>query len=220
MKSPGMLLKEFRQNNKITGAVLSEKLDCSQQYISLLEKDLKKISESKLELLKQIMSPEEFEEIFYSVNFYNSPKPIQEKLLNLKEFDKNGLKAIPYFYEVRASAGYGCFGLEEEYMDYIQVPNEYAKKGNIALNVKGDSMEPEFYDNDIIIIDTKEKERIENKFAVVKYQDMIYLKQIIFDEEKNILLKSVNPYYPIKKIKFPNELEIIGKVIFSSRKYS
>lgn len=219
MKSPGALLKEFRKNNNITGALLSEKLDCSQQYISLVEKDEKKLSESKLELLKKIMSPEEFQEIFDSVNFHNSPKSIQEKLLNLENCKESKLRTIPYFYEVQASAGYGSFGLEEEYMDYIQVPDEYAKKGNIALNVKGDSMEPEFHDNDIIIIDTKEKEYIANKFTVVKYQNMIYLKKIILNDEGEIFLKSINPYYPTKKINFPNEFEVIGKVIFSSRKY-
>lgn len=219
MKSPGTLLKEFRKNNNITGAMLSEKLECSQQYISLVEKDEKKLSETKLEILKTIMSPEEFQKIFDSVNFYNSPKPIQEKLLKFENYRRDDVYTIPYFYEVQASAGHGAFNLEEEYMDYIQIPEEYAKKGNIAINVKGDSMEPEFQNNDVIIIDTNEKEYIANKFVVVNYQNKIFLKKIIFNDKGNIFLKSVNPYYPIIKIDFPDELKVIGKVIYMFRKY-
>ncbi|EPC09149.1 hypothetical protein HMPREF0402_04126 [Fusobacterium ulcerans 12-1B] len=93
MEKPGIVLKKFRIKKKITGKEMSEVLECTQQHISALEKNKKKISEAILEKLKTFMNIEEYNELFDSVKFYESSEIIQNKIIELEKENIN-LKSI------------------------------------------------------------------------------------------------------------------------------
>lgn len=212
---------------------IHEETGISTSYLTDIRKGRNIPSEEKLEKIIKSLQLEEEERKILKKAWLTTKTPVLAQELDIESKREKELKKvidvlrkevkhnkIPYFEDIQASAGFGCFceNNEENICEYIEVPSYYAKNGNIAINVNGDSMEPEFHNNDIIVIDTKEKEFINKKFAVVFYQDMVYLKKIVFEDE-NIFLESINPYYPKKVIDDPIDLKIIGKVVYSCRKY-
>lgn len=215
MKKSGEILKEFRKNNKITGTELAQMLGCTQQYISQIESKNKPIPIEKLEMLKNLMSETEYLDLLNAINY--------EKLKNIpgqfEILDKTTipLYKIPYFSDLQASAGYGRMN-EDSDQEYIEVPATLKSPYNIAVKVTGDSMEPEFKDGDIVIINTCLTEIKFDKYFVVNYDDFVYLKQIIKKSGK-YYLHSVNPYYPDLEIKDCDRLRVIGQVITVSRNY-
>lgn len=218
MQDVGKILKNFRMKNKITGHKLAELLECSHQFIYLLESNKKKLPFEKLEKLKSIMSENEYVVLKQAFDLNESPEDIKNELLSLKEMKTIEQKKIPYYRDIQASAGHGYYNNEASY-EYLEVPAEFAGKHNVAITVAGDSMEPEIKDGDIIIIDTNYTECLENKIFVVNYKDAVYLKRIFIDDDENMYLCSINPYYPKIFIEDEEELRIVGKLISVIRKY-
>lgn len=216
MKKAGEILKEFREREKLTGEKFGQIIGCTQQQVSRMEKGTRDITKQTLEILKNYMDDREFKRLKESIDYHKCPESIKKKLKEL-EGEKNIKNVIPYFPNIRASAGYGILNSETRH-SYYEVPYKYSKKGNIAIRVKGDSMVPVFEDKDIIIINTNKTELEKGKIFVVNYQDELFVKRINWDEE-HFYLESLNKEYPTKEIKYESEFIIIGKVIFSCREY-
>lgn len=214
----GEIIKEYRKKHNLKVTELANLLNFTQVYITNIENDKRKMPDSVLEGLKNVMSNDEFEVLKKAVDLSRSPETVKKELLELKEIKYIEQKKIPYYRDIQASAGYGCYNTEGSY-EYLEVPSEFAKEHNIAITVNGDSMEPEIQDGDIIIIDTSKTEYLENKIVVVNYRDAIYLKKLIRDQNENLYLFSINPYYPKILIEDIAELKIIGKLISVIRKY-
>ena len=62
-----------------------------------------------------------------------------------------------------------------------------------ALRVVGDSMEPEFADGCVVIIDPGYAPR-DGSYVVVEFAGDIFFRQLVFDGERR-LLKPLNPKY-------------------------
>ncbi len=62
-----------------------------------------------------------------------------------------------------------------------------------ALRVLGDSMEPEFADGCVIIVDPGYVAR-DGSYVIVEYAGDVFFRQIVFDGERRIL-KPLNPKY-------------------------
>ena len=216
MKKVGEILKDFRKSSKMTGAKLAELFGCSQQYISQMESGKKPISLEKLEILKNLMTDTEYTNLINAINYEKMKDiPGQVEILN-----KNAIPSykIPYFSDIQASAGYGIMNDNDEEQEYIEVPATLKSAYNIAVRVSGDSMEPEFKNNDIVIINTCLTEIKDNKFFVVNYDDFVYLKKII-EKDDGVYLHSVNPYYPDLRIEDCEKFRIIGQVVTVLRNY-
>ena len=143
-------------------------------------------------------------------------KNLREVIEVLRVSNSDG--AIPYFPEVSASAGYGCQNTET-CEEYINVPLKYAKEGNIAITVTGDSMSPKIQSEDIIIVDTLDQEFCDKKICVVNFNDDLYVKTISTSDGEMSLV-SVNPFYPPIRVKRTDHLKIIGRVVSSFRDYN
>lgn len=214
----GEIIKEYRKKHNLKVAELAEKLNFTQVYITNIENNKRKMPNSVLEQLEKIMTKEEFKILKKAVDLSRSPETVKSELLNLKEMKTIEQKKIPYYRDIQASAGHGYYNNETNY-EYLEVPAEFAGKHNVAITVAGDSMEPEIKDGDIIIIDTNYIDCLENKIFVVNYKDAVYLKRIFIDDNENMYLCSINPYYPKIFIEDEEELRIVGKLISVIRKY-
>lgn len=210
VKKPGEILKEFRIKEGLSGANFGEVIGCSQQQVSRLEKDERGYSEKILEILKNYMPENYYQDLITSIEFYKLPESYRERILNSEN-------TISFFPDIKASAGFGALNYESSTLK-LEVPKKFAKKGNIAVKVKGDSMFPAFYDNDIIVIDTVNNELENNKIYVFNYQGEIYIKKIFF-KNGELYIESFNREYPIKRITCPDELKIIGKVLLCYREF-
>lgn len=211
MKKTGETLKKIRKKNKITGEQLAELLDCSTQFIYSIESNKSKFPIKKLELIKNFINENDYSELLDAIKLDNESPILKEEKLKIKYIGQIKQKKIPFFSDIQASAGYGCLNEDETELEFIEVPEELAKPGNIAIRVFGESMEPEIKDGDTIVIETKCVECIKNKIIVVNYQGAVYLKKFV-EEGNTCYLVSINPYYPRIKVLDKAELKVIGKL--------
>ena len=84
-----------------------------------------------------------------------------------------------------------------------------------ALRVEGDSMEPEFPEGIVVVVEP-EMTPLPGQFVIAKNGDAATLKQLIRDGE-DYYLKPVNPRYPIKPL---GNCRIIGVVREAIRRYA
>ncbi len=77
------------------------------------------------------------------------------------------------------------------------------------MKARGDSMEPEIYENDLVLI-IPTQEIIPGKPALVVHNDMPKIKKLIASGNK-IILNSINPNYQDEKIN-ANDITIVGQV--------
>ncbi len=117
-------------------------------------------------------------------------------------------------------AGDGVFA-DDNIEDWIDTgTRQYAKSTHFALRIQGNSMEPEFHDNDIVIV-KKQETADDNEFviAIVNGDEGVCKRLKRYDD--GMALVSENPIY--KPRYFSEEevsgipVRIIGKVVESRR---
>ncbi|MCI6824553.1 MAG: XRE family transcriptional regulator [Ruminococcus bromii] len=122
-----------------------------------------------------------------------------------KEYTKS--KIIP-LYMTRTSAGTGSLLFDETPIEYINVPKtDITSKADFMLEVKGDSMQPKFFDGDRVLV--KNSESIyEGEIGVFILNGESYIKKMGRNE-----LISLNPAYkPIKLTEY-DDIRCAGKVL-------
>lgn len=129
--------------------------------------------------------------------------------------------------EAVLSAGTGSFETSG------QVSREYAfrrdfiqRKGNpahmVLMRVRGDSMQPEVMDNDVVLLDQSKTRLNPGPIYAVGIEDSIYLKRV--DKlPGQIVLKSVNPDYKPIHVDMgeqtSDQFRVIGQVLWIGREY-
>ena len=139
--------------------------------------------------------------------------PAQEPQIKKIPYDTANSVRIPLIG--RVAAGYSCHA-EDNITEYILTDGDLIKAGYdyFWLEVKGDSMEPELHEKDLVLV--REQETLEDKcYAVVTVDSEDGLVKLVEIEKTRITLNSVNPYYPPRVFEFEemNRVRIIGKVI-------
>lgn len=134
------------------------------------------------------------------------------------------LAMIP-MVEARLSAGTGSFenGGDSD-RRYAFRTDFLSRKGQIAqmvlMRVSGDSMEPEIYHNDVVLIDQSQTTPQAGTMFAVAVEDMVYIKMVDALPGK-IVLKSCNPAYAPLEIDTRGDLadgiRIVGKAIWMGR---
>lgn len=104
--------------------------------------------------------------------------------------------------------------------DFIQ------RKGNpanmVLMRVRGDSMQPEVMDNDVVLLDQSKTRLLPGPIFALGFEDAIYLKRA--DRlPGQIVLKSVNPAYDPIHIDMgeqtSEQFRVIGQVLWVGREY-
>ena len=144
---------------------------------------------------------------------YNQLAPTrQEKVYNFAErqLEEQNRKVVPLFGTTAANPtelSYGDINMEDTIE--INVP----KKAECALVVKGDSMEPEYQNGDIVFY--KSQPAVENgEMAIVEIDgDGVTLKKIYYNyDDDKVVLRSLNGKYEDRELE-PERVRILGKVV-------
>ena len=108
----------------------------------------------------------------------------------------------------------------EDILDYELVSPDLANKDELfGLKIKGDSMEPDFREGDVVIVhDQNEADAGDIVIAVIDNEDAVCKK--LEKEKSSVILRSLNSKYaPMKFNSRSNrKVTIIGKVIELRRK--
>ena len=117
-------------------------------------------------------------------------------------------------YEIPASAGTGMLITDDVPYEIKQIDltiAPQARKADFALYVRGDSMEPNYYDGDIVFV--KEQPYIDNgQIGIFIYDNETYIKKYSIQED-GVYLISLNKKYPPIKIEENTLFKICGIVL-------
>nr|DAK37544.1 MAG TPA: Repressor protein CI [Caudoviricetes sp.] len=207
------LLKKIRQENGYTLEFMSKRLKVSQPFLSNVENSKKKVSKELYEKMLDAFPTykNQIEKAYLDTQDINFNSVLLKERSNVEKNEYTNFIQIPLYG--MASAGNGYINQNEE-IELITLPviNGNVKKTNFAAKVNGDSMEPDFKNGDIIVIDTDidfDIRALNGKEAMVDVGEERYLKKIQFEKGTgDLTLISYNPAYP--DIKIPNyELDVV-----------
>ncbi len=169
------------------------------------------------------------------------PDGLQQYGLQQVELLQEGLRedAAPYgvacaahvvmipMVEATVSAGAGGFDTAGACVrSYPFLRDFLERKGNprhmVLMRVRGDSMQPEIMDNDVVLLDRSKKQAMPGPIFAVGFEDAVYLKRVDFLPGK-VILKSVNPAYPALTLDVRGQDEplfrVVGQVLWVGREY-
>ncbi len=244
----GRLVRDLRISAGMTQFDLSEAIGVNNSYLSRIEngerrpstKVMRKMAEvldypyDELVVASGLLSPE-FREKRAVVGETNILKDIQDiksalgRLVAPAEFQAQApmqerlkRRAVPVFDSVPA----GYFdeaNVVEAYDDVeklVLTEEELAfDPKSFALIVKGDSMmEAGILEGDVIIVSPNTKV-VDGDIAVVQISGReTTVKIVYFEDEDSLLLQPANSAYKPSLLKYPEEVEILGKVVLVRRK--
>ena len=112
------------------------------------------------------------------------------------------------YYDHAASAGTGQY-LNDVRVEQIELPVDI--DADFVIPIKGDSMEPDYHDGDLVFIQTS-VELNDGVIGVFNYNGEAYIKQLVIDEDQ-AYLHSLNPEYKDMPITPETDFRIIGEVV-------
>ncbi len=149
----------------------------------------------------------------YLLGRTDKPEINNEKKINATavydQSEKQGVSTIILpFYRFSASADTGVEIINEKPVEYTNVPkNETTKTADFLFEVQGDSMQPEFFDGDRVLV--KHSESIfEGEIGIFALNSDYYVKKMGKNE-----LKPLDPAYDSVKLEEYENVRCIGKII-------
>ena len=124
---------------------------------------------------------------------------VSEKVVQLYGYD---------YYDHAASAGTGQY-LNDIRVERIELPVDV--DADFVIPIKGDSMEPDYHDGDLVFIQTS-VDLNDGVIGVFNYNGEAYIKQLVIDTEQSYL-HSLNPAYKDMPITPETDFRIIGEVV-------
>ena len=124
---------------------------------------------------------------------------VSEKVVQLYGYD---------YYDHAASAGTGQY-LNDVRVERIELPVDV--DADFVIPIKGDSMEPDYQDGDLVFIQTS-VDLNDGVIGVFNYNGEAYIKQLVIDEDQ-AYLHSLNPEYKDMPITPDTDFRIIGEVM-------
>ena len=199
--------------NKITSGIttdpkietlkaLAKAFDCTLDDFDVNNTEKKLLSNKETQLLSS----------FNKLNTLGQEKAIErvEELTQIEKYTidnvseelcitRTDIKNIQ-LYEIPASAGTGMLITDDVPYEIKQIDltiAPQARKADFALYVRGDSMEPSYYDGDIIFI--KSQPAVDNgQIGIFIYDDESYIKKYSVQEDGAYLISLNKKYEPIK----------------------
>jgi len=130
---------------------------------------------------------------------------------------------VRYFGDIYASAGGGSFTDDEEHDSVVLDPHMVDMLGGQreikyidSINVLGDSMEPTFYENDMVFINRSQNDINRGGVFVVATPNGLFIKRLSLRSDGMLELISDNPLYSMEPVESAS-VEIVGKVVGSMR---
>lgn len=151
----------------------------------------------------------------------NIPEAQQPEILTCFECE---LVMIP-LVEAKLSAGNGSFETSGDSERRYAFRSDFLRrKGNpktmVLMRVAGDSMEPKIEHDDVVLVDTSQREPHLGRMYAVAVEDLVYLKQVNAEPGK-LVLTSANPAYAPLEIDARGDradgIRIIGRAIWVGR---
>lgn len=132
-------------------------------------------------------------------------------------------------FDVRASAGHGAFADGETPIAHLGFDERFIKQLCNArpselsiIRVRGDSMFPTLADGDDIMVDRSAAgTRLQDGIYVLRRDDTLTVKRIaVHPGSRKLTISSDNPAYPTWPDCGPEDVDVVGRVVWAGRKIS
>ncbi|VNL96972.1 phage transcriptional repressor [Streptococcus pneumoniae] len=235
----GSSIKEVRKSKKLTQKKLAELTGFKQNTISNHENGNRQLDEKDIRIYAQALevSPQYLFDLAKpsSIEIIPTTSPIQTiydelepprqgKVLTYAERQlkeqrneeetkinevSEAIRLYSYdYYDHPASAGTGQY-LNDVRVERIELPVDV--DADFVIPIKGDSMEPDYHDGDLVFIQTS-VDLNDGVIGVFNYNGDAYIKQLVIDEDQ-AYLHSLNPEYKDMPITPDTDFRIIGEVV-------
>lgn len=205
--SLGKRVKEERKKLGYTQIKLSEVSGITQQTLQKIEDGTTKNPRNIEALAKALQSAPEYLRFGISNNINNNVSPGPD----IKS-------TVPLISWVQAGAWSEINEIREFDAERFMCPVNSSNK-TFALRVQGVSMEPKFYEGDLIFVDP-EAECIHGSYVVARLDDDNHatFKQLIIENGQKFL-KAANPNWPEQLIPINGNCTLVGKVVFAGKSF-
>lgn len=189
---------------------ICREFNISEDWLKTGDGDMFKKRPPSLNQFEQIIDGFNLEELKKVREFMDMLIKVKEGSKIIKIMDHVEYIARP-LYDLPASAGNGQF-LDGEHYEMIDFPaNAVPPDSTFCVRISGDSMEPEFHDQDIVFV--KQMPMIESgQVGVFVLNGEGFIKQY-FEDGENCSLVSLNPEYDPIVITECDTLKVVGKVV-------
>lgn len=139
---------------------------------------------------------------------------------------KMGYTLVPKV-RARLSAGTGSLEADGDVIGYYAFKTDFLQRKGCAgkmvlMDVAGDSMEPDIWNGDTVLIDESQQEIIAGGLFAVGIEQEVFVKYLLRVPGKLILKSKNNEYDPIEvdmNGEISGAVRIIGRVVWSCREY-
>lgn len=129
--------------------------------------------------------------------------------------------------EIEASAGNGTEIASERAGDGYAFSQKWLSKRGLLpetlsiISVRGDSMEPDLNDGDLVLIDLANTDLADGKIYAVQYSGNLFVKRIQYVPGDTVRLVSRNAQYAPIEIKTPEAdgVRVVGRVVASMHEW-
>lgn len=204
-------LRILRERHEMTQEELAERLHLSKKTISAYETGRAQPTLSTLAKIADILNTT----ADYLLGTTDDPRPQRQKMYTERDFE-----TIPVYNGACAGNG-GAYPDGSTIIEYVQIPKDMP--GQFGVKVIGDSMEPEFYEGDIVIVNP-DLVYVNNDRVVVLLSDPYYFEPTavvkIYREQNGVrYLQSRNEKYPPIILTNNTQIHFVGKIVGLYRKY-
>lgn len=212
-KTFGRRLAEARKKCGMTQQQLANALDVHVTTIAKIETGTRKPSFELLLKMAQVLNVS----MDYLLGFVDHP---QEQSKNAQIYPEEEFKEIPVYNGARAG-NEGTYPDGSTIIDYVRISKDIP--GEFGVKVFGDSMEPEIYDGDIVIVNPNLAYTNGDRIVVV-LGDPYFIEPAavvkIYREQNDIkYLQSLNERYAPIILADNVCVHFVGKVVGLVRKY-
>ena len=180
----GAQLKELRKKANLTQIEFAEKFNISKGTIAMWETDKRQPDHETLLKIADFFG--------VSTDYILGRTPI-EKNVEAFSYEDSDIIRIPILGRIPAGIPMEAI---EDILDYEEAPAYWARGGKefFGLKLKGDSMSPEYRDNDVVIFKAQPTCESGDDCAVMVNGNDATFKRV-FRNEKGIVLQPLNPAY-------------------------
>ena len=197
----------------------------NKQQIGRLEKGTRKLTQDWMERIAKALgcSPAELIAAKGAVRMSGGGRPKARGAANVLEVAGEEFTVLPV-YDVRAAAGAGAIN-EQETVIYHQIFRTQWLRSvttsgmrNLAvIQVAGDSMENTFHHGDQVLVDRSVRKPGRDGIYILRSGDELQVKRVQLQPNKLLTIASDNQNYRTFSDQNPDDIEILGRVVWLGR---
>lgn len=146
---------------------------------------------------------------------YSPTTPSDDSFIQIKRYTAEA--SAGHGSQVSGSEGTGHYAFNQRWLDRRGLNANSLS----VISVRGDSMEPDLYENDLLLLDHAQTDLKDSHIYAVQFSEGLYVKRIQHLPEGQIHLISRNTNYPPITVKHPvaDGVQIIGRVVASMHEW-